>query len=162
MSDLEEPVLATATRGAVAGTGATVAMSALMLAAGKLGFHGEQPPEAIVEAALDAADVEVAERTEHALASVAHLGFGASAGSVYAVLRRLTGVPGPEALHGVGWGLAVYGASYAGWIPALRILPPPHRDRDDRQTEMVLAHLVYGAALGGLVRWLEGRAAAKR
>jgi hypothetical protein len=27
---------------------------------------------------------------------------------------------------------------------------------------MVLAHLVYGAALGGLVRWRKGRAAAKR
>lgn len=154
-----EPLLTTATQGATAGTVATAAMSALMLGAGRLGAHGEQPPEAIVETALDAAGVNRSEVTENALASVAHLGFGASMGALYALLRRVTRTPGPEALHGTGWGLAVYAASYAGWIPRLGILPSPAHDRDDRQTMLVAAHVVYGAVLGGVLQLLRGRGA---
>jgi hypothetical protein len=138
------------TRGSAAGVAATVAMSAVMLAAQKLGLEGEQPPEAIVEAALDAADVDRSERTENALATLAHLGFGASCGAVYALLRRWLRTPGPPVGHGVGFGLGVYAASYQGWIPALGILPPPRRDRSDRQVSMALAHVVYGAVLGRL------------
>jgi hypothetical protein len=152
MPDRSDPLVTTAARGAGAGTAATIAMSAVMLAADKLGLHAEQPPEAIVESALDAADVDRSEHTENALASVAHLGFGASMGAAYALLRRLTRTPGPEPLHGVGWGLAVYGASYAGWIPALGILPRPDRDRSDRQGMMVAAHVVYGFVLGAAYR----------
>jgi hypothetical protein len=157
MTSPSETLVTTATRGATAGTGATLAMSVLMLVAGKLGFHGEQPPEAIVETALDAAGLDRSERTEDALASVAHLGFGAGAGATYAVLRRVLRLPGPEVAHSTGWGLAVYTASYAGWIPKAGILPPPKRDRDDRQAMMVVAHVVYGAVLGGLLQWLRGR-----
>lgn len=40
--------------------------------------------------------------------------------------------------------------NYGGWIPVLGILPPPHRDRTDRQATMIVAHLVYGAVLGAL------------
>lgn len=145
------PARRTALTGAGAGSVATVAMSALMLAAQKAGLEGEQPPEAIVEAVLDAGDVDRSERTENALASVGHLAFGASCGAVYALLRRWLDTPGPEVGHGAGFGLAVWAVSYQGWIPALGILPPPRRDRSDRQITMVLGHLVYGAILGALV-----------
>lgn len=148
---IDESLLRTAARGAGAGTAATVAMSAVMLAAGKLGFHGKQPPEAIVEAGLDAADVDRSQRQENVVASIAHLGFGSSMGAVYALLRRSTCAPGPEPLHGVGWGLAVWALSYQGWIPALGILPPATRDEGDRPPTMIAAHVAYGAVLGGLV-----------
>lgn len=146
-----EPALRTAARGAVAGVAATGLMSAFMLASQRLGFEGEQPPEAIVEAALDAADVPRSETAENLLASLAHLGFGMSCGAVYALLRRWLDTPGPETGHGVGFGLAIWAASYKGWIPALGILPPPERDRTDRQRTMIAAHVVYGAVLGALV-----------
>jgi hypothetical protein len=145
-----EPLTATIARGAGAGTVGTLAMSAVMLAAGELGFHGKQPPEAIVEDAFDAADVDRSERTENIVASVAHLGFGASMGALFALARRWARTPGPEPLHGIGWGLAVWAASYQGWLPALGILPPASRDDSDRPPTMIAAHLVYGSVLGGV------------
>lgn len=147
----DEPLRSTVARGAASGTAATIAMSTVMLVAQKLGLEGEQPPEAIVESALDAVGVDGSERTENVLASIAHVGFGASAGILYAIGRRYLPTRGPVAAHGVGFGLGIYGASYAGWIPALGILPRPTRDREDRQLSMVLAHIVYGAVLGALV-----------
>ncbi len=150
-SPAHERLSVTLRRGATSGTAATLAMSGVMLLAQKLGLEGEQPPEAIVETALDAADVDRSETRQNALASVAHLAFGAGCGAVYGLLRRLIRTGGPEPVHGVGFGLGVYTASYAGWIPALRILPPPTRDREDRQVAMILAHVVYGAVLGALV-----------
>jgi hypothetical protein len=147
----DEPLSTTVRTGAISGAAATVAMSAVMLFAQKLGLQGEQPPEAIVESAFDAGDVDRSERTENAVASVAHLGFGATCGAAYALLRRLVHLGGPELVHSVGFGLGVHTASYAGWIPTLGILPWPTRDRGDRQLSMVLAHVVYGAVLGALV-----------
>ncbi len=146
-----EPPVWTVARGAGAGAIATLVMSAVMLAAGKLGFHGKQPPEVIVETALDAADIDRSERTENVLAGLAHLGFGGSMGALFALLRRMARTPGPEVLHGAGFGLGVWAVSYQGWIPALGILPPPSRDTSERPPTMIVAHLVYGAVLGGLV-----------
>lgn len=137
-------------QGALAGGAATIAMSAWMLLAQRLGIEAGQPPERIVEAALDAAEVDRSETMENAVASVSHLGFGGSCGVAYRWLRRRFPTPGHPVLHGIGFGLGVYAASYAGWIPALGILPPPHHDQRGRQLTMVAAHVVYGAVLGWL------------
>jgi hypothetical protein len=53
-------------------------------------------------------------------------------------------------VHGIGYGLGIYALSYQGWVPALGILPPPRRDRSDRQVTMAPAHVAYGAVLGRL------------
>jgi hypothetical protein len=45
----------------------------------------------------------------------------------------------------------VWGASYAGSIPAVGILPPPDDDRTDRQRTMVIAHWIFGAVVGIVV-----------
>jgi hypothetical protein len=138
------------TRGAAAGTLATAAMSALMLAAGRAGLMGRQPPEAIVRQAGARTAGEPRGRLADALATVAHLGFGAGTGAAYALLppsRR-------PVLRGVLAGQAVWAVSYAGWVPAFGALPPPSRDRTPRQAAMVAAHVVYGAVLGALDdRW---------
>lgn len=131
-------------RGAAAGAVATLAMSAEMLAAQRLGSMGRQPPEAI--AAQVTGDPDSA--ATRVLAAAAHLAFGAGGGALYALLAARR--PGP--VSGTAFGLGVWTASYAGWVPALGILPPPDRDRPGRPTAMILAHVVYGAALGGLVR----------
>lgn len=129
---------------------ATAAMSALMLAAGRAGLVGRQPPEAIVRRAGALTAVEPRGRLADALAVVAHLGFGAGTGAAYALLppaRR-------PVLRGVAVGQAVWAVSYAGWVPAMGALPPAHRDRPGRQAVMVAAHALYGAVLGALDdRW---------
>ena len=138
------------TRGAAAGTVATAAMSALMLAAGRVGLVGRQPPEAIVRRAGALTAAEPRGRLADALAVVAHLGFGAGTGAAYALLPR----PAHPVLRGMAVGEAVYAVSYAGWVPALGALPHATRDRTTRQAVMVTAHLVYGAVLGVLDdRW---------
>jgi hypothetical protein len=140
----------TLVRGAVAGVAATTAMSAVMFVSRKAGLMGKMPPERITEAGLRVLRVHASESSEDALSTVAHLGYGAGVGALFAVAERTTRLPVPGAVAGALYGLAVWTVSYAGWIPALGIMPPPHRDRHDRQTSMILAHLMYGAVLGML------------
>lgn len=137
-------------RGALAGSAATVVMSAFMLAAQRAGLVGEQPPEAIVRSAGAAVGNEPQGLTADALASLAHLGFGATVGAGYALLPdRRAGVPAAVATS-----LAVYAVSYQGWVPVLGALPRASRDRSDRQSVMVVAHVLFGAVLGRLdARW---------
>jgi hypothetical protein len=137
--------------GAAEGTAATLVMSGVMLAARRAGRMGELPPRRITAVALRRGRAgRRARRRTDALATVAHLGFGAAAGAAFEGGWSLAGRRGPAPLWGAAFGAAVWLVSYAGWIPALRILPPPHRDRPGRPLWMFVAHLVYGAALGAL------------
>ena len=138
-------------RGAVAGTVATAAMSALMLALRDR--MGEQPPDAIVKSAAHAVCARPTESEADGMAVVAHVGFGASVGAAYALLPRV----GPPAARGVATALAVYAASYQGWVPALGILPRATRDKPGRPRVMIAAHVVYGAVLGVLEERLRAR-----
>jgi hypothetical protein len=143
-------VLPALLRGAASGSIATVVMSAAMLAAGRAGLMGRQPPEAIVRRAGQLAGAEPQGRTADALASVMHLAFGAVCGAAYALLPASS----RPVARGVAVSLAIYGVSYAGWVPALRALPPTDEDRSDRQASMAAAHVVFGAVLGALdARW---------
>ena len=143
--------------GSARGLVATAAMSVPMLVAGRAGVMGTLPPKRITEEAAESAGFEEAGETERNLASTAaHLGFGASMGAIFYLLRGRLRPPGPSVAHGLGYGLVVWAVSYKGWVPALGILPPPERDRPGRRRTNVLAHLVYGAVLGLLVRPHEG------
>ena len=135
--------------GAISGLAATVAMSAVMLAARRVGISPELPPARIAEEAVEAARGRPATADEvSVLAMLGHLGFGAAAGALYGVLaRRVTSGPIGAAL-GTTFAAGVWLVSYQGWIPALGILPPASRDDPGRVTTMVAAHGVYGAVLG--------------
>jgi hypothetical protein len=153
-------VLATAVRGGAAGAAGTVAMSGLMLAAGRVGLVGRQPPEAITRTAVRrATGVEPRGATADALASAAHVGFGVASGVLYAALPAPAasgpGASVPPLVRGATYGLGVWAVSYLGWVPRLLgALPPAERDRRDRVAVMVAAHLVYGGVLGVLhARW---------
>lgn len=83
----------------------------------------------------------------------AHLGFGAIMGAIYGALVR-KGVPA-SMVTGAGFGLFVWVASYAGWLPLNGILPPPQRRPLRPNTTIVLAHLAWGTLLG-LATWKAG------
>ena len=53
--------------------------------------------------------------------------------------------------RGTAFGLVVCAASYAGWIPAVGVLPPPHRDNPRRAWTMLIGHVIYGSVLGAFV-----------
>lgn len=137
--------------GAGAGLAATVVMSAVMLAADKFGATPQPPPQRITDHLLHRTGSRPSRGLRRALGTAAHLGFGAGAGAAYAAVQGRGRLPGPPAASGVGYGLGVWAASYAGWIPALGALPPPEEDRPGRVRTMVIAHIVYGAVLGALV-----------
>ena len=139
-------------RGAAAGTVATVAMSALMLAAGRVGLLGRQPPQAIAEQAVRVGTGEhLSPPAGQALGVVTHLAFGAGAGVGYALLpRRL-----PPPLRGCAWALGIYAVAYQGWVPALGALPPADEDRRDRVAVMVAVHLAYGVVLARVEQALD-------
>ena len=138
-------------RGIGSGLAGTLAMSAVMLAAGRLGLMGEQPPDRMSGWLLAGVDPIHREEKQDAVASALHLAIGASLGVVFAVLRRV--LPAVRR-RGAGpvFGLGVWAAAYAGILPGIGLMPPPRRDRTDRQLSMVLAHLVFGAVLGLLTR----------
>lgn len=118
-----------------------------MLLARRLAPTPKLPPRKIVEATIHAASTKRVDESVVKAASVgAHFAFGAGAGVAFSALqKRLPMAPMPA---GILFGLLVWVVSYKGWIPALKILPPPSRDDPARARTMLLAHLVYGASLG--------------
>ncbi len=84
------------------------------------------------------------------LTLAAHFGYGATAGAMYAPLARIFQLP--LVPGGLGFGLLVWLVSYLGWLPALGLFPPPHREAPQRIALMIAAHVVWGLALGALLQ----------
>lgn len=135
-------------KGLIAGARASMAMSTTMRGAQAMGLIGKLPPRKITDRALDAVGAGDASRPVRSLAAAAnHLAFGMACGALYASLGRARRFA-PEPIPGILFGTLVWAVSYAGWVPAARILPPPQDDDPKRVATMIGAHVVYGAALG--------------
>lgn len=143
-------------RGLITGVGATVVMSLVMLASQRAGLMDKQPPERIVERGAGAIGIVPDRDAVQVAASVAHLGFGAAGGAGFGWLASVVR-PGIPELLGVPWAMTIWLVSYAGWIPALRILPKPTDDRPGRAWTMLAAHIVYGITLGTCWRFVAPR-----
>ncbi len=138
--------------GGLGGVVGTAGMSVLMLAAGKAGLIGEQPPDKIAGAALDMAGVQQRdEAAQDAVATLLHFSFGIGCGALFGVLHRRLPLHVPATLHGMVFALLIWATSYQGWVPALGIMPPASRDHPNRPRVMILAHLIYGGLLAGVV-----------
>jgi len=132
-------------RGVVSGLAATGAMTVAFGIGRMTGAIGRLPPRLIVDTLLPALPV----RARGPLAGILHTGYGAAGGAAYAAMAR----PAARgALTGLLFGLAVWLGGYEGWVPAAGVLPPAHRDRRARAVTILLAHVVYGAALGDVAR----------
>lgn len=140
-------LLQRAIRGAAAGAAATAAMTTVFGAAGASGLIHRQPPEKIVRTLFPSLPTTGRE----ALALASHFGYGMSGGALYACL-----VPPHFQDPGTGtvFGAMVWLAGYEGWLPAIGILPPAHKDRPGRAASVYVAHLVYGWTLGWAARRL--------
>lgn len=110
--------------------------------------HRRLPPAQITSTAARRARTGQVEsgRGLRVATAFTHFGFGAAAGSLYPLLAE-HGRSKPVAT-GIGFGVAVWAASYLGWIPALRLLPPATQHSAQRNAMMILAHVAWGAALG--------------
>ena len=134
-----EPLSSRLLIGAIAGFVGTAAMTAAMRRMhGRLPANERYPlpPREITETIAGPRG----ETTAEDLSLAAHFAFGAATGA-------LIGAPeGKVSLgRGLAGGLAIWAASYFGWVPAADILEPAHRHPVRRNALMIAAHLVWGA-----------------
>jgi uncharacterized membrane protein YagU involved in acid resistance len=139
--------------GALAGLVGTAAMTATMRALHR-GLPAREryplPPREIIQEVLPQPALRrIAEDQRQSLTMAAHFAYGAATGAVYAVAR-----PSESAAVGALYGVLVWGASYLGWIPGLRILEPATRHPARRNRLMIASHLVWGAAMAATLREL--------
>jgi hypothetical protein len=160
-ADASGPTAARLRSGLVSGVAATGAMSVAFGIARLAGAIGRLPPRLLLDRLVPSLPEQARGPLEWAL----HFGYGAAAGATYAVAAR----PGRRgALTGTLFGLAVWLVGYEGWVPMVGALPPAHHDRRGRAGTILLAHVVYGAALGAVGRRLSrpagpgGRAGRRR
>lgn len=142
--------------GALAGLLATGPMTLVMLALHRWLPRSEQyplPPRLITENLAERSGVEpiiASEGGKRAATWLAHFGYGASVGSLYPLTTGRLKLP--AVLRGVLFGSMVWAGSYLGFLPAFNILPPATRVPIRRNVLMIAAHLVWGAAIAGVVR----------
>ena len=133
--------------GLVAGTAASVAMTAAMRRLFPQLPARQQyplPPREI----LDRIRPEVPFGSDRARQTLlAHLGYGAVAGALYALL--------PRRPSGLLYGSAVWALSYLAWLPGLRILKQAQFHPGQRNLLMLVVHLVWGGTLAWSLRELE-------
>jgi uncharacterized membrane protein YagU involved in acid resistance len=117
------------------------------------------PPEQITErAAVEAGIDHKLDEDERAATTVAaHFGYGAAAGAGYVSLAGKSGLH--PAAEGALYGLAVWGGSYLGLMPASGLYKSATEEPAARNAMMIAAHVVWGAALGLLFHSLTSREA---
>jgi hypothetical protein len=144
-----------AVHGAFAGFAATLPMTAVMFAVQRvLPRYSQIPPEPqiITDKLLQRANIyqETSERGRKLGALANHFAYGAACGAACATVagRRLQSSPSAGLLSG----LLIWIASYAGWLPAAKILPPPQERLPGRNVLLLAAHSVWGLSLHALLR----------
>jgi uncharacterized membrane protein YagU involved in acid resistance len=75
-----------------------------------------------------------------------HFGYGAGMGALYGLAEPE--IAAPPAAKGIGFGLLVWTGSYLGLLPAAGLMSPATRHPTERNLLMIVAHVVWGAALG--------------
>ena len=98
----------------------------------------------------------VPEPYEEPAGSAVHYGFGAFLGGLYGVLGEL--LPGVRAGYGTAFGTSVAIVADEAVVPAAGLTPPPQEVPVSSHAYGVVSHLVFGAALEGTRRLIEGAA----
>jgi hypothetical protein len=144
--------------GAAAGVAATVPMTAAMIAMHRqLPAHQRYPlpPRRVTMNLASALGLrkEMNKPQRDAATVAAHFGYGSAMGGIFGLLADKT--PAPRVATGIGWGLFVWAASYLGLLPALDLHEPATRHPTKRNILMIVAHVIWGATLGALLKWNE-------
>lgn len=144
--------------GALAGTIATVPMTVFMLLMGRIlpkWQHYDLPLEELTDELAERAGVkEHLEKPELvAVALIAHFGYGAATGALYPLFAK--SVSFPSILKGIVFGLGVWAVSYLGFLPALQMKTTAPQEPRQRNLLMIVAHIIWGAVLGGTETLLE-------
>jgi hypothetical protein len=148
-------MLSSALRGAFAGFVASFPMTAVMFAVQPVLPRSSQirpEPRIITDKLLQRANLYQAtdEHGRKFAALASHFAYGAGCGAVCAAVagRRLESSPSIGLLSG----LLIWTTSYAGWLPATKILPPPQQRLPGRNVLLLAAHSVWGLSLHAALR----------
>ena len=136
-------------RGALAGLVATVPMTLFMLVMHRLLPNWQRyalPPERVTGELAERADVDLDKPQLLGASLLSHFGYGANMGALYSSLTRR--IPLPPVLKGIVFGIAIWAASYLGWMPGLRIEQAATEEPLRRNVMMVAAHMIWGATTG--------------
>jgi hypothetical protein len=145
-------------KGALAGAGATFPMTITMyflrqfLMPDAQDLLGPDRTTRWVEAQIGL-DTHLSRPQHWALMLIAHGGFGALAGMVYAPFaprKSAYAIP-----HGIAFGMFVWATAYIGWLPVVQVVPSPPRRSSHRRAIMTSAHVVWGAVLGALLAQMQ-------
>lgn len=149
--------------GGAGGVAGSFALQALMTATGKAAPQTtppirQDPGEFMVERATsllpDEASDRIPEAVETAAAGALALGYGLTFGSLYGVIRP----QGGDALtDGPILGAACWAAGYAGWLPALGLMPPVWRQRLPQAVAPFVEHLAFGIVTVAAYNWMRER-----
>jgi uncharacterized membrane protein YagU involved in acid resistance len=138
--------------GGIAGFAATLAMTAAMRR-----MHARLPvkerypltPREIVDSGARQVGMPLADEPARDVTLIAHFAYGALTGAMVAAMN-----PDPKKRTGAAAGVAIWLASYMGWIPAVGTLAPATKHPPRRNGLMIAAHLVWGAATAAAIREL--------
>ncbi|HEX8482586.1 MAG TPA: hypothetical protein VF650_11845 [Allosphingosinicella sp.] len=138
--------------GAIAGFAGTMAMTAAMRRLHRRLPEEEQyplTPREIVDSGSKQLGLPLAGEAAKDVTTAAHFAYGAAMGAMIAAMN-----PDPKKRTGAAAGVAVWLASYMGWIPAVRNLEPATEHPARRNLLMIGVHLVWGAATAASIREL--------
>jgi uncharacterized membrane protein YagU involved in acid resistance len=138
--------------GAIAGFAGTLAMtSAMQRLHRRLPRKERYPltPREIVDSTAEAAGTELPEETAKDVSTAAHFAYGAACGALLAAMN-----PDTSKRSGAAAGVAIWVASYMGWIPALNVLEPATKHPPRRNLLMIGVHIAWGAATASAMREL--------
>ena len=140
--------------GAVAGLAGTALMTAAMECLWRRLPRDQRyplPPREIIERTLQHSDgAEASEQPRRRATMAAHFAYGAATAIPFALFSKSR-----RPLVGAFYGVTVWAASYLGWVPALRILKPAWQHPARRNLLMIVAHLIWGAAMAVALRQME-------
>lgn len=144
--------------GAAAGLVATVPMTAVMLLVHRylpLWQRHSLPPRKIAMSLAGRLGVRkhMDSNQRTAATVISHFAYGTGAGAVYGPLSRL--VPLPPVIKGAAYGLLIWAASYAGWLPAMNMPAAATDETAKRNAMMIVAHLLFGGVTGVLAHLLD-------
>jgi putative membrane protein len=106
------------------------------------------PPQHITARTLDALGWDSrSEDTDKALTVVNHFAYGAAMGGIYGTLTERRSALS-AASTGMVYGLGVWAGSYLGWLPVTGLYRSATEDYPERNVRMVVAHVVWGGAMG--------------
>jgi uncharacterized membrane protein YagU involved in acid resistance len=140
----------TAQNGIWAGLLATGPMTLGMFALQKRLPQGEKsplPPATLTSQTMAQVgiDQKLGKNPRENLTMLAHFGYGAACGLLYALFsKKITSRP---LVKGSLFGIGVWAASYAGWLPMLGFRANAFNMPAKRNGLMVAAHLIWGACL---------------